>query len=153
MAGSCEAKQPEVAYLSASHRRQVEIEEHLVASGRHSLEMQTFDDQRRLRSTTDQTQLNSIKWEIWEHWVWTPGYVRVYAHTRRLVNRWADTLLSEMRADYGERFGIYALRRDEEALQAQVNADLPKRMYGLLAIAKVNSLKRSYAFTHTAITP
>jgi hypothetical protein len=46
MAGSCEAKQPEVAYLSASHRRQVEIEERLVAAGRHSLEMQTFDDTR-----------------------------------------------------------------------------------------------------------
>ncbi len=134
-----QAKREEIAYLSASHRLQSNIEDHLVTSGKNSLQMKSFDDQLRLRTAVTEKERNIVKWDIWEQFVWTPGYVDIYANTKHLISSWTDVLVSEIRTDYGFAHGIHALRRDEAALRSQVIADLPKRMHALASRAQAKA--------------
>jgi hypothetical protein len=135
MAGSIEAKSRQVEYLSASHRKQVELEEQL----RTGVHIKAFDDQLRLRTAINKTQANTIKWEIWDEFVWTAGYVDIYADIRKRLKTWQETLIAEARTDYGFLYGIYALRTNEEHVRSQVLADLPKRMNAVAARAKVRA--------------
>ena len=93
MAGSLEANRQEVEYLSASHRKQVELEEQLT-TGVHR---KAFDDQLRLRTASNETEANKIKWEIWDEFVWTPGYVTTYAQTKQDISDWSEALVREAR--------------------------------------------------------
>jgi hypothetical protein len=60
--------------------------------------MKTFDAQLRLRSARTEAQRNQTKWDVWEEFVWTPGYVTTYAQVKHEIAHWPGDSLNLRRA-------------------------------------------------------
>jgi hypothetical protein len=129
-------------FVKPSLRAQWDIEDHLSDSGRNSLEMKTFEHQTRLREAHP-SEVNSLKWEIWEHMVWTPGYAFVYANTKKEINSWVSAFTREARSDFMKVHGYKKMLRDRALIKQKELENLPRRMRALQMRAWVASSRRS----------
>jgi hypothetical protein len=92
-------------FVKPSLRMQWGIENHLTDCGRNSLQMKVFDHQTRLREARHPSEVNNIQWEIWEQFVWTPGYAIVYADTKKEIKSWIAALIRDARSDFVKEHG------------------------------------------------